>query len=83
MGAKYNNTLKFMGEHPILTFFGAVIVVGGIAESIGYIAGSVRDPEIKREQVIGTTIEDTFVEVDGTRFYQKIDGVLLEDTYRK
>ena len=76
--AIFEEILGFAKAHPVWTFLIIVVVLGAVEESARHISKQ-REPEIKHEQVIGNSVEETYIEIDGQKYYRKVDGIPVEN----
>ncbi len=68
---------SFAHHYPIVVLVLGLAGVMGITESIQYLTEN-KDPEVQHRNVIGGSIEDTFVEINGTKYYSKVDGLPVD-----
>ncbi|MFC1697896.1 hypothetical protein ACFL1H_06160 [Nanoarchaeota archaeon] len=74
--------LEFVGKHPFITFFMGLVVVGGVVEGVQAVTGNYPTYTIERKDVKWGTEKETYVEIDGDKYYLEIDEKRIEDTYK-
>jgi len=70
--------IDFARESPFIAFLIVTAVAGGAYATIETIYTHPRQPKVLEENVIEGPADETFVTVNGDRYYKKIDGIPLE-----